>query len=428
MNTQIRFAVVFSIATILAPHMGSAQAPSSGGNQSAAAKLSSADLDNLVAPIALYPDALLAHVLPASTAPLDVVQAARYLSQHGGKVDKTPDNNWNTSVKVLMQFPDVLDKLNANLDWTSALGNAVTSQMDDVMKSIQRVRAQAQAAGNLNSNDKQNVVVQGGAIEVLPADPTVIYVPTYNPSTVIVQQDTSSTAAYSTVAFATGVVIGAALADDHCDWYGGAIYHGAYYRGRYAYATPYHNFDDYWRDRVHRPLNPRGVADPRGLYDPRGIADPRGRYDPRGPYDPRGRYDPRSARPTPYTSPGYGRAGAGGQAGFGGGSAAGRGGFGEFGGGSESGRGYGRRGSGEFGSGGRGQSAFGGRQGGYSQTRSSSERGRQSLSQGRSSSGGRSFGSGSGRRGGSSIFSERGSSGGRRSGGFGGGGRRGGRR
>ena len=310
-STPTIVAVMFSV--FVCSQIGLAQAPTPADRQAgspAPPKFSPGELDKLVAPVALYPDALVAHILPASTAPVDVIEAARYLKQRGGKIDTTDDKQWHPSVKVLVQFPEVLYKMEADLEWTIRLGQAVDIQLEDVMTAIQRVRNLAYAAGNLSTNEKQIIIVEKEVIVVQPATST-IYVPSYNPDVIIVKQNTAAVA--SVMTFAAGVVVGAALADDNCDWHGHAIYHGGYYHGG--------GWDNYWRRSAQLPWNPRGVADPRGLYDPRGVLDPRGRYDPRGPLDPRGRYDPRSPVATPYGAGGVGRMGVGGQAGLGGGVA-----------------------------------------------------------------------------------------------------------
>jgi len=276
---------MLAAVALAAPQGTSAQAPAAVDTAAQTpVKLGAAELQKLVAPIALYPDALVAHVLPASTAGLDVVQAARFLRKNNGKAEPKPDAKWNTSVFVLLQFPDVLYRMDENLDWTDNLGKAVLAQQADVMKAIQEVRTTAIANGALQTNDKQKVVVEQEAVKITPANPQVVYVPTYNPDVVVVSQTSPNyTAAAATVGFAAGVVVGALLADDHCDWHGGYVVHG-------VYPVPYGTYA-----RPAAPYDPRGVYDPRGRYDPRGVADPRGRYDPRGVADPRGARDPRGA-------------------------------------------------------------------------------------------------------------------------------------
>ena len=155
--------------------------------------LKPAQLDQLVAPIALYPDTLLSEVLMASTYPLEVVQAERWLNANKGlkddrlkeAVDKQP---WDDSVKSLIAAPSVPEMMNSKIDWTQKLGNAVVDQQADIMDAIQRLRAKAQANNKLQSTEQQKVVVsqeQGRqVIAIEPTDPNTIYVPYYDPGVV----------------------------------------------------------------------------------------------------------------------------------------------------------------------------------------------------------------------------------------------------
>ena len=152
-------------------------------------KFSSDELRDLVAPIALYPDALLAQVLPASAYPLDVVAAYRYVQDSKDAVNPPDDVSWDSSVIALLHYPTVLKRMNDDISWTERLGVAATYQMDDVSDTIQQVRAEAQAAGNLATNDKQIVSEDQNVITVAPADPQVIYVPTYEPDVIFVRHD-----------------------------------------------------------------------------------------------------------------------------------------------------------------------------------------------------------------------------------------------
>ncbi len=149
---------------------------------------SSGELDALLAPIALYPDALVAQVLMASTYPLEVVEADRFSKSKklsGDAAIKAAENErWDVSVKSLTAFPNVLDMMSAQLSWTQQLGDAFLDQQVDVMDSIQRLRVQAQKAGNLQSGGQQIVKSEGQIIIIEPAQPQVIYVPAYNPNTV----------------------------------------------------------------------------------------------------------------------------------------------------------------------------------------------------------------------------------------------------
>jgi hypothetical protein len=151
----------------------------------------SEQLDALLAPIALYPDALLAQVLMASTFPLQVVGAARWIedpahkSLSGDALAKAIEPQaWDPSVKSLVPFPSVLELMNSNLDWTQQLGYAFADKQAAVMNSVQRLRFQAQTVGNLKTTEQQTVRVEKQVIIIEPARPTVVYVPSYNPTVV----------------------------------------------------------------------------------------------------------------------------------------------------------------------------------------------------------------------------------------------------
>ncbi|SKA33778.1 Protein of unknown function [Enhydrobacter aerosaccus] len=152
---------------------------------------SAEQLDQMLAPIALYPDALLSQVLMAATYPLEVVEAARWSQANpnltgDAAVNAVKDKSWDVSVKSLVAFPSVLKQMNDQLDWTQKIGNAMLEQQQAVADSIQRLRAKAAAAGNLKSTPQQTVTTQGSGSNVqyviAPANPEVIYVPSYNPS------------------------------------------------------------------------------------------------------------------------------------------------------------------------------------------------------------------------------------------------------
>jgi len=149
---------------------------------------SASDLDELVGPVALYPDDLLAIVLPAATYPVQLVQAARFLEALEQDPALRPDEDWDDAVVALLNYPEVIQLLNDDLDWTWRLGEAVLNQQEEVFDAIGRFRERAYAAGNLKSDDRQEVVVEEQAIEIRPADPEVIYVPYYEPERVVVYQ------------------------------------------------------------------------------------------------------------------------------------------------------------------------------------------------------------------------------------------------
>jgi len=164
----------------------SGQAPPSD-NQAPYARLSQEQLGRLVAPIALYPDALVAQVLAASSFPSEIVDANEWLKAHpglspsdlGAEVDKQP---WDPSVKALVPYPSVLRNLATNLGWTSELGDAYYNQPQDVMTAVQEMRRKAQQAGNLKTTPQLNVNEdQNGQIDIQPTDPNVVYVPAYDP-------------------------------------------------------------------------------------------------------------------------------------------------------------------------------------------------------------------------------------------------------
>lgn len=154
-----------------------------------AAKISNQQLDSLTASIALYPDALLAQVLMAATFPQDVQAAAAWSKansklQGDDAVKAVAGEPWDPSVQSLVAFPQVLATMSAKPDWVSQLGSAFLAQPNDVMDSVQRLRKQAQAAGNLKTSEQQKVVVEQSTIQIVPANPQVVYVPTYNPTVV----------------------------------------------------------------------------------------------------------------------------------------------------------------------------------------------------------------------------------------------------
>jgi len=179
MRTRLlRWLFPFLLLTLAAP---------AGFAQSAPARVySQAELDQMLAPIALYPDALLSQILMASTYPLEVVKAARWSDVHPGlqgddAVRAVEGEDWDPSVKSLVAFPRVLAMMDERLDWTQSLGEAFLEQEPYVMDTIQRLRERALASGNLASNDGMLVSQEGGLIVIEPANPLVVYVPYYDP-------------------------------------------------------------------------------------------------------------------------------------------------------------------------------------------------------------------------------------------------------
>ena len=149
-------------------------------------QLSAQELQQLVAPIALYPDALVAQILAASTYPTEIVEADRWIQNHpnvkGEELAKEVDKqSWDPSVKALTQFPSVLENMDKNLSWTSSLGDAYANQQQNVTDAVQTLRQQAHKNGHLDSNEQEKVVTQGNTIVIEPATPELVYVPQYDP-------------------------------------------------------------------------------------------------------------------------------------------------------------------------------------------------------------------------------------------------------
>ncbi len=203
------------------------------------------ELEKLLAPIALYPDPLLAQMLPASAYPVQIVQAQRWLDKNKALVAKNDysgiDNqNWDPAVKALARFPGVIKLMSADLDWTTDLGDAEVNQPQDVAEGIQALRAKAEEAGTLKTTDQQTVerveasAPQGGGaprgstapqaaasyIAIQPTDPATVYVPTYDP--VAVYQPYTGIAPL--LGFGAGIAVGALWNNNYWNWGTGAIY------------------------------------------------------------------------------------------------------------------------------------------------------------------------------------------------------------
>lgn len=185
------------------------------------------ELEQLLGPIALYPDALIALILPASTVPTDIVLAARHLRDNPGDRAQIEHRAWDESVKSLIHYPEVLQWMDENLNWTRQVGEAFATQPADVMQAIQRLRAKAQAAGTLVDTPQQQVIAEPQVIRIVPAQPDVIYVPHYEPDVVFVDRPVYFTRPFLT--FGLGVPVGAWLAFD-CDWRRNTIWVGNRHR------------------------------------------------------------------------------------------------------------------------------------------------------------------------------------------------------
>lgn len=185
-----RGAAVIAALSLATPPLASAQT-TEPTEQTEATTLSAEHLDAMLAPIALYPDTLLVQILMASTFPLQVVEASRWLEQPDHKglqgdalAQALEAVNWDPSVKSLVPFPQVLATLNSQLEWMQQVGYAFATQQADVMASLQRLRHQAQASGSLATTGQQRVAEENGTIAIEPASPQTVYVPVYNPAAV----------------------------------------------------------------------------------------------------------------------------------------------------------------------------------------------------------------------------------------------------
>jgi hypothetical protein len=186
---QRRSLLFLSFAALLTGASATPLAAEAAAANGASDTYTTGQLDALLAPVALYPDALLAQVLMASTFPLQVVDAERWVEDPANKalqgdalVSALADRPWDPSVKSLVPFPQVLAMMSGKLDWIQDLGFAMTTQEKDVWDSVQRLRRQAQAAGNLKSSAQQVVSTENQTIVIAPAQPDVVYVPTYSPT------------------------------------------------------------------------------------------------------------------------------------------------------------------------------------------------------------------------------------------------------
>jgi hypothetical protein len=282
----------FVILSTIPADLGAAPFPAPAP-QEQYAPAAAADLESLVAPIALYPDALVAQILGASTFPDQVVDADTWLKSNsnltGENLKQTVDiQTWDPSVKALTQFPSVLENMSKNLAWTSALGEASGTQPQDVMAAIQNMRAKAHATGNLQSGKEIKVVQESPQVIVIqPANPQVVYVPQYNPTVIYGTPvttpgySTSDVATAAIISFGLGVAIGA-LASNSCKGWGYSTWNMNWSRSVVYYNCGAYYGNPYWRGGYYPVYRP-GYYPP---YPPR-----RPPYPPpvRPPYPPGGR-------------------------------------------------------------------------------------------------------------------------------------------
>ena len=265
---------------------------------------SAADLEKLAAPMALYPDPLVAILLPAAAYPLEIVQAARFVA-NTNNLATLDDQPWDDNVKAVARFPSVIQNMSDELSWTIELGQAFVQQPSELMDAIQSLRAKAQSVGTLQTTPQQEVIVTNAVVEriyetqivyvtntvvqIVPASPQVIYVPVYNPVVVYAPPPYYVYNPMSPlIAFGAGITCGIIIANHHCDWYYGGVYYGRRTTvvvaggGRYPYYPP----PPYYRPPPYYP--PPGYRPPPPGYRPPGYPPPS--------------YNP--ARPTPYPANG----------------------------------------------------------------------------------------------------------------------------
>lgn len=328
LNQSLAVFVSFLVLwTTVPPTTDAAAAPTSApARQEAYAPVGPNDLDALIAPIALYPDALVAQILGAATYPdqieaADVFVKSNYNLTGDSLFQAAGEKGWDPSVMALLRFPSVLDMLSKNIAWTSALGDASANQQGDVMAAVQRMRAKAYASGNLKSGEQIKVVQESpNVIVIQPANPQIVYVPTYNPT--VVYGTPVSTPGYSTgdvvaasvISFGLGVAVGALVNSSSCgwgyhgwrmNWAGGAVYCGgaAYYGNPYWWGGYYPGYRPGYRPPYYPPPRPPMPPPPGWRPPPPGHKPPY--YPPGGrpPYNPPpGTRPPGNGKPTPLPS------------------------------------------------------------------------------------------------------------------------------
>jgi hypothetical protein len=203
-------AVVLSFQSFIVP----VRAQSENEERPEIRLFSDADLDILLGPIALYPDPLLAVLLPAATHPVEIVVAVRFLNE-GGLVEQIDEQSWSDSVKALAHYPEVIRWMDENLEWTTQVGNAFVAQPEDVINAIQRLRALAQSLGNLVTTAEQIVEASDGAIDIIPVEPEAIHQPIYDPYVVFTRAAAYGAGPY--VSFPRRLPVGGWLKHDW-DW------------------------------------------------------------------------------------------------------------------------------------------------------------------------------------------------------------------
>jgi hypothetical protein len=259
----------------------------------AASKPTQAQLQQLVTPIALYPDSLVAQILAAAQYPTQIVEADRFVSQNSSmsasqRSAAAARQDWDPSVMALVSFPSVLHNMDQNLSWTSALGEAYYNDSAGVMQAIQTMRSRAYEAGTLKTTPQQTVTVQSGGsgtqtIIIQPSNPEVVYVPTYNPTvvygapaTVYPGYTSTDMMASALLGFGTGVAVGAIAGSAWgCNWGGGSVtynnnvyvaHNNVWGPNRWGPYNPYHPYNPYNPYHPYQPYNPNHPYNPYHPY------------------------------------------------------------------------------------------------------------------------------------------------------------------
>ncbi len=309
MKTAAIYAVILALSIVAGP--GRAQTQDSLP-ATLAARRPAGDLDQMLGPIALYPDPLIAQILPAATQPDEIDEANQFL-QNGGDVNAVDQQPWDSSVKALARYPTVLKWMAENMPWVEALGQAWLTQPNDVMDSVQRLRAKAQSLGNLVTTPQEQVVTDNGAIEIVPSNPEVIYVPYYDPVVIYSQPPPPSGFWWS---FGIGFPVGLWLNHDF-DWRNRhiLIWHRDHPRphdwwhlppGHRPGPPPGRRGDNFWHPR---PMPPgridRGWRQPRPPVhvEPHPVPRPMPRPEPRPPVNHPGTQPIPRPQPRPNPSP-----------------------------------------------------------------------------------------------------------------------------
>ncbi len=268
------FAAAALAASVQVQAAGAQERRPSGGYNNEMDRYSPDELDNLVGSIALYPDALLAQVLVAATFPDQIAEAARFVRANG--TDRIDEQSWDVSVKAVAHYPSALNMMADKIDWTTTLGRAYANQSSSVMAAVQRMRAMADAQGNLQSTPQQNIVRDDDYYVIAPMNPRVIYVPVYDPYVVYTRPIYRFGYGSSFWSFGVGFPIGGWLSYD-CNWRSRSVYYNGWDRSYYgnaggwrARSAPYIHITNVYvnpryrnvyinRDVIHRRVEYRNV-------------------------------------------------------------------------------------------------------------------------------------------------------------------------